>query len=196
MDADIDAAKANEGGPKGGEPADPGVFGPVDKPGEHEGHGKTCGAMPRRETGIAVGDDVECFTEPAVGATGESAGPGKGVGEIEVGGAGAVDDLFDDDAQDSGGAEGGDHCEAIGAGFFVDGEKEEDWDLDVTIAGIGDDEHDLVEEIPVEVDVDQAEDVLVKRPQAQGIKGQHGEFFRVRRQQVQGRSLGVCGRIF
>lgn len=32
----------------------------------------------------------------------------------------------------------------------------------MTIAGIGDDEHDRVEEIPVEIDVDQAEDVLVK----------------------------------
>ncbi len=104
--------------------------------------------------------------------------------------------MFDDDAQDPGGAEGGDHGEAVGAGLFVEGEEEEDGNLDVTISGIGDDEHDGVEEIPVEIDVDQAEYVLVKRPKSQGVKGQHGEFFRVRIRQGRGRSLGVCERIF
>lgn len=82
VNADIDAAEANKGGPKGGEPADPGVFGSVDKPGEHEGHGKTCGAVPRGETGVTVRDDIEGFAEPAVGAAREPTGPGEGGCEV------------------------------------------------------------------------------------------------------------------
>lgn len=162
VDAYVDSAEADEGGPQGGEPADPGVFGSVNEPGEHEGHRKARRAVTGGEAGIAVGDDIEGFGEPAFGAAVESTGPGEGVGEIQVRGAGAIDDLLDDDSDDSGGAEGGDHGEAVGAGFFVDGEEEEDRDLDVTIASVSDDEHDLVEEISVEIDMDQAEDVLVK----------------------------------